>query len=156
MDGDLDAGAIAGHRADVSVGGNAAGPKGIVYELERRGVSGEGFRSAGLEREISEGRTRDEPYEDLSTDEYIDPRTLTIALDDLLPEERTVCTDSGHFLGYPAMYLEVPDQRGFVFPNAFQSVGLGLACGIGAAIARPERLNRRRGETAAPSVPGEA
>ena len=92
-------------------------------------------------REISAGRTRDEPYEDLSTDEYIDPRTLTMSLDDLLPEERTVCTDSGHFLGYPAMYLEVPDQRGFVFPNAFQSVGLGLASGIGAAVARPKRLS---------------
>ena len=104
-------------------------------------MGGEGFRIEGLEREISEGRTRDEPYEDLGTDEYIDPRTLTIALDDLLPEERTVCTDSGHFLGYPAMYLDVPDQQGFVFPNAFQSVGLGLASGIGAAVARPERLS---------------
>ena len=62
-------------------------------------------------------------------------------LDDVLPEDRTVCTDSGHFLGYPAMYLGVPDQQGFVFPNAFQSVGLGLASGIGAAIGRPERLS---------------
>ena len=39
------------------------------------------------------------------------------------------------------MYLDVPDQQGFVFPNAFQSVGLGLASGIGAAVARPERLS---------------
>jgi thiamine pyrophosphate-dependent acetolactate synthase large subunit-like protein len=130
------------HRADIGVVGDAAATaRAIVDELERRGVDGEGFRSEGLEREISNGRTRDEPYEDLGTDEYVDPRTLTIALDDLLPEERTVCTDSGHFLGYPAMYLEVPDQRGFVFPNAFQSVGLGLASGIGAAVARPERLS---------------
>jgi thiamine pyrophosphate-dependent acetolactate synthase large subunit-like protein len=130
------------HRADVGVVGDAAGAaRAIVDELERRGVGGEGFRSKGLEREIAEGRVRDEPYEDLGTEVYIDPRTLTIALDDLLPEERTVCTDSGHFLGYPAMYLEVPDQQGFVFPNAFQSVGLGLASGIGAAVARPERLS---------------
>ena len=139
---DLEAEAIGRvHRADIGVVGDAAGTAGaIVDELDRRGVGGEGFRTGGLEREISRGRTRDEPYEDLGTDEYVDPRTLTIALDDLLPEERTVCTDSGHFLGYPAMYLKVPDQRGFVFPNAFQSVGLGLASGIGAAIAQPERL----------------
>src|SRR5215218_7561672 len=137
---DLDEGAIGRvHRADVGVVGDAAGA--IVDELHRRGVGGEGFRSDGLEREISMGRPRDEPYEDLGTAEYIDPRTLTIALDDLLPGERTVCTDSGHFLGYPAMYLDVPDWQGFVFPNAFQSVGLGLASGIGAAIARPERLS---------------
>ena len=129
------------HRADLGVVGDAAGAaRAIVEELERRGVGGEGFRNDGLEREISEGRTRDEPYEDLGTAEYVDPRTLTVALDDLLPEERTVCTDSGHFLGYPAMYLEVPDEQGFVFPNAFQSVGLGLASAIGAAVARPERL----------------
>ena len=140
---DLDAEAIGRvHRADIGVVGDAAETaRAIVDELERRGVDSEGFRSEGLEREISRGRTRDEPYEDLGTDEYVDPRTLTIALDDLLPEERTVCTDSGHFLGYPAMYLGVPDQQGFVFPNAFQSVGLGLASGIGAAVARPERLS---------------
>ena len=140
---DVDAEAIGRvHRADLGVVGDAAGAaRAITGELERRGVSKVGFRSDGLEGEISAGRTRDEPYEDLGTDEYIDPRTLTIALDDLLPEERTVCTDSGHFLGYPAMYLKVPDQRGFVFPNAFQSVGLGLASGIGAAVARPERLS---------------
>ena len=130
------------HAADVGVVGDAAETaRAIVDELDRRSVGGEGFRSDGLEREISRGRTRDEAYEELGTDEYVDPRTLTVVLDDLLPEERTVCTDSGHFLGYPAMYLEVPDQRGFVFPNAFQSVGLGLASGIGAAVARPERLS---------------
>jgi thiamine pyrophosphate-dependent acetolactate synthase large subunit-like protein len=129
------------NHADIGVVGDAAATaRAIVDELDRRGVGGEGFRSDELKREISGGRTRDEPYEELGTNEYVDPRTLTVVLDDLLPEERTVCTDSGHFLGYPAMYLEVPDQRGFVFPNAFQSVGLGLASGIGAAIARPERL----------------
>ena len=38
------------------------------------------------------------------------------------------------------MYLRVPDPAGFVFTQAFQSIGLGLASGIGAAIARPDRL----------------
>ena len=38
------------------------------------------------------------------------------------------------------MYLRVPDPQGFVFTQAFQSIGLGLASGIGAAIARPDRL----------------
>jgi thiamine pyrophosphate-dependent acetolactate synthase large subunit-like protein len=140
---DLDQEAIGRvHRVDVGVVGDAAQTaRAIVEELERRGVRGKGFRTDGLEREIAAGRARDEPYEDLGTADYIDPRTLSIALDDLIPPERTVCTDSGHFLGYPSMYLEVPDQKGFVFPNAFQSVGLGLACGIGAAIARPDRIS---------------
>ncbi len=48
--------------------------------------------------------------------------------------------DSGHFLGYPAMFFTVPDARAWVFPNGFQSVGLGLGNAIGAAIARPDRV----------------
>jgi thiamine pyrophosphate-dependent acetolactate synthase large subunit-like protein len=38
------------------------------------------------------------------------------------------------------MYLDVPDPDGFVFTQAFQSIGLGLATAIGAAVARPDRL----------------
>jgi thiamine pyrophosphate-dependent acetolactate synthase large subunit-like protein len=38
------------------------------------------------------------------------------------------------------MYLSVPDEAGFCFTQAFQSIGLGLASAIGAAVARPDRL----------------
>ncbi|MEQ3553866.1 thiamine pyrophosphate-binding protein [Pseudonocardia nematodicida] len=72
--------------------------------------------------------------------ERIDPRVLSAALDDLLPVERTVAVDSGNFMGYPAGYLRVPDAAGFCFTQAFQSIGLGLATAIGAAIARPDRV----------------
>ena len=140
---DLDEEAIGAlHRVDVGVVGDAARAAwSIVEELGQRGMRKEGFRSEALAREIATRRWRDEPYKDRGTAEYIDPRTLSIALDDLLPVERTVATDSGHFLGYPSMYLAVPDQQGFVFPQAFQSVGLGLASGIGAAVARSDRLS---------------
>jgi thiamine pyrophosphate-dependent acetolactate synthase large subunit-like protein len=80
------------------------------------------------------------PYEASPAAGVLDPRTLSIALDDLLPAERTVVVDSGAFMGWPAMYLRVPDAAGFVFPQAFQCVGLGLGNAIGAAIARPDRL----------------
>ena len=140
---DLDEEAIGAlHRVDVGVVGDAAQAAWAIFgELERRDVRKEGFRTKALAREIATRRWRDEPYKDRGTAEYIDPRTLSIALDDLLPMERTVATDSGHFLGYPSMYLAVPDQQGFVFPQAFQSVGLGLASGVGAAVARPDRLS---------------
>lgn len=129
-------------RADLGVVGDAGTTaRAVADELERRGVRKEGFRSGDLAREIPRRRWRDEPYEDRGTPERMDPRTLSIALDDLLPSEKTVSVDSGHFLGYPPMYLDVPDDRGFVFPNAFQCVGLGLAAGIGAAVARPDRLS---------------
>ena len=34
----------------------------------------------------------------------------------------------------------MPDEAGFCFTQAFQSIGLGLATAIGAALARPDRL----------------
>jgi thiamine pyrophosphate-dependent acetolactate synthase large subunit-like protein len=80
------------------------------------------------------------PYDDDGRDGLVDPRTLTIALDDLLPRERTVVVDSGNFMGYPSMFLSVPDAAGFCFTQAYQSIGLGLASALGAAVARPDRL----------------
>ncbi|MEV1022931.1 thiamine pyrophosphate-binding protein [Streptomyces sp. NPDC050264] len=85
-------------------------------------------------------RWRDIPYEDEGTRERIDPRTLSIALDDILPAQRVIGVDSGNFMGHPTMYLSVPDEQGLCFTQAFQSIGLGLATTIGAALARPDRL----------------
>jgi acetolactate synthase I/II/III large subunit len=100
-----------------------------------------GYRSQLLrERLAREIRWRDLPYTDDGDEQHIDPRTLTIALDDMLPAERLVAVDSGNFMGYPSMYLTVPDADGFCFTQAYQSIGLGLASAIGAAIARPDRL----------------
>jgi thiamine pyrophosphate-dependent acetolactate synthase large subunit-like protein len=100
-----------------------------------------GYRSDELRARIGrEVRWRDVPYADEGDGSRIDPRTLTIALDDTLPEERLVAVDSGNFMGYPSMYLSVPDADGFCFTQAYQSIGLGLASAIGAAIARPDRL----------------
>jgi len=100
-----------------------------------------GYRSAGLRKRIAaQRRWRDVPYDDESDGRRIDPRTLTIALDDLLPAERVVAVDSGNFMGYPSMFLSVPDEDGFCFTQAYQAIGLGLASAIGAAIARPDRL----------------
>ena len=101
----------------------------------------DGYRSPELRERIArEVRWRDVPFEDDSDGRRIDPRALSIALDDLLPAERTVAVDSGNFMGYPSMYLSVPDEAGFCFTQAFQSIGLGLASAIGAAVARPDRL----------------
>ena len=115
-------------------GGRRAGEQGD-------GQPATGYRSAELGRRLaSEVRWRDVPYVDDSDGSRIDPRTLTIALDDLLPAERLVAVDSGNFMGYPSMYLSVPDADGFCFTQAYQSIGLGLASAIGSAIARPDRL----------------
>jgi thiamine pyrophosphate-dependent acetolactate synthase large subunit-like protein len=101
----------------------------------------EGYRCDEIRERIArEIRWADVLYDDTSTRDAIDPRTFTRALDDLLPRERIVGVDSGNFMGYPSMFLSVPDENGFCFTQAFQSIGLGLATAIGAALARPDRL----------------
>jgi thiamine pyrophosphate-dependent acetolactate synthase large subunit-like protein len=130
------------HRVDLGIPsdtGTAA--RALTAELDRRGQRATGYRTPEVAARIAaEGRWRDVPFEPEAEDGRIDPRTLTIALDDALPAARTVVTDSGNFMGYPAMFLGVPDEHGFVFTQAFQAVGLGLATALGAAVARPDRL----------------
>jgi thiamine pyrophosphate-dependent acetolactate synthase large subunit-like protein len=146
---DREAAAIGAHqRVDLGVTGDVAAVARAVADLlaadtgrDETGPGEAGYRSAALREQIArEGRWRDVPFTDESYGGRIDPRTLSIALDDLLPAERIVAVDSGNFMGYPSMYLTVPDADGFTFTQAFQSVGLGLASAIGSAIARPDRL----------------
>jgi thiamine pyrophosphate-dependent acetolactate synthase large subunit-like protein len=127
----------------------AFGVLGDVAATARASVEVWGAGDAGATRyrtdEVAEalarrGRWRDEPFTDTGGDGLIDPRTLTLRLDELLPDERIVAVDSGNFMGYPSMFLSVPDEQGFCFTQAFQSIGLGLATAIGAALARPDRL----------------
>ena len=100
-----------------------------------------GYRTPAVRDEISTSiRWNSEPFDDLSTTTTIDPRLLTRELDEILPKNRIVAIDSGNFMGYPSTYLSVPDEFGFCFTQAYQSIGLGLATGIGAALARPDRL----------------
>jgi acetolactate synthase I/II/III large subunit len=137
---DDDAAAIGAHRpVQLGVLGDVALTARAVAAALPPG--GPGYRSPRVRQRIAHTvRWRDVPYPDESEPGRIDPRTLTIALDDLLPEERIVAVDSGNFMGYPSMFLSVPDEQGFCFTQAYQSIGLGLASAIGSAIARPDRL----------------
>ena len=136
---DLDADAIGAHRpVDLGVLGDVGVTAADLLAVltPRTGYRTDAVRAAIADR----GRWRDVPHDDLTGAGGIDPRTLSTGLDDVLPRERTVAVDSGNFMGYPSAYLAVPDEAGFCFTQAFQSIGLGLATAIGAALARPDRL----------------
>jgi thiamine pyrophosphate-dependent acetolactate synthase large subunit-like protein len=137
---DLDPAALGAHRpVHVGVLGDVAETARDV--LAALGSTHDGYRSAEVRERIGgHVRWRDVPVADESTADRIDPRTLSRLLDDILPAERIVSIDSGNFMGYPSAYLAVPDQYGFCFTQAYQSIGLGLATAIGAALARPDRL----------------
>jgi thiamine pyrophosphate-dependent acetolactate synthase large subunit-like protein len=137
---DLDPAALgAHHRVDVGITGDVRqSAEAVSAALPRRTA---GYRTDEVRARLgTERRWRDVGYEDDGDASHIDPRTVTVALDDLLPRERVVAVDSGNFMGYPSMFLSVPDHRGFCFTQAFQSVGLGLASALGAALAAPDRL----------------
>ena len=137
---DDDASALGAHR-EVHVGVTGDVARTARGVLETSGGRRQGYRTAGIAAAVAARvRWRDVPYDDTSSRERIDPRTLSIVLDDILPAERVIGVDSGNFMGYPSMYLSVPDEHGLCFTQAFQSIGLGLATAIGAALARPDRL----------------
>ncbi|MFC8391493.1 thiamine pyrophosphate-binding protein [Streptomyces sp. NPDC057238] len=131
-------------RADLAVRGDAAAvATRLLDAADAHGIA----RSPWRERAAASGALRRAadgwaalPHPDASGGGRIDPRTLTRELAPLLPAERTVVLDGGHFIGWPAMYWPVPDPAGLVFTGAaFQSIGLGLAGAVGAAVGRPDR-----------------
>ncbi|MGO1319617.1 MAG: thiamine pyrophosphate-binding protein [Galactobacter sp.] len=137
-----DAGATAGMLAAfVAAGREEDGPKEGPHGIIRRK-----YRNADTYARIAaQGRWGQVRTEDLSgpgTDgeQRIDPRVFSAAVEELLPDQKIVSIDSGNFMGYPSTYLSVPDQYGFCFTQAFQSIGLGLATAIGAGLAQPDRL----------------
>jgi thiamine pyrophosphate-dependent acetolactate synthase large subunit-like protein len=121
------------------VGDAAKTAEALAEDLARHNVSVEGFRTEAVRQDIEEFRWEDE-FRDESTEDTVDPRAALIVFEEMLPEERTVAVDCGHFAGFAAMHLSVPDAAGFVFAEAFQAVGLGMGTGMGAAVARPDRL----------------
>ena len=113
----------------------------ILAELDARQLGTRtGRRTAETRRRIDEGGNHTAPYADTSSDRFIDPRTLSKAVDAILPKERVVASDSGHFCGWPPRFLRVPGARASCLSHSFQSVGLGLASAIGLAIANPGAL----------------
>ena len=138
---DDDLAALGAHRpVDLGLLGDCAATAADVLDALGAGETS-GYRTAAVAARLAERRWwNDTPTGDLGTADRIDPREFSKALDAALPGERVVAVDSGNFMGYPSAYLRVPDEFGFCFTQAFQSVGLGLASGIGAALAQPGRL----------------
>ncbi|MGW6035536.1 thiamine pyrophosphate-binding protein [Gordonia terrae] len=140
---DVDIDAIGAHRSvDLGVVGDcAATAADVLAALPPDNPTPVGYRSADVAARIAESsRWQDVPVTGEVTPGRVDPRALTIALDEILPAERIVSIDSGNFMGYPSTHLSVPDEYGFCFTQAFQSIGLGLGTAIGAAFAQPGRL----------------
>lgn len=105
--------------------------------LRERAVVATGWRETVLTRGTDlHGR---DAGEGVCLDGLLDPRSVAAALADILPENRVVVSDGGHFIGWANTYWPVarPDRM-IMVGTAFQSIGLGFASAPGAARAVPE------------------
>lgn len=75
----------------------------------------------------------------VADDGRLDPRSVAARIGELLPADRVVVSDGGHFIGWANMYWPVasPDRM-LMVGTAFQSIGLGFASVPGAAAAKPD------------------
>lgn len=107
----------------------------LVEELDALGAESSGWREtidAAALRVYDEG-------EPLAADGRLDPRSTARRIAELLPEDRVVVSDGGHFIGWANMYWPVaaPDRMMMV-GTAFQSIGQGFPSVAGAAAANPD------------------
>ncbi|MGW9114457.1 thiamine pyrophosphate-binding protein [Microbacterium sp. NPDC055683] len=79
-----------------------------------------------------------EPGDRLAPDGRLDPRSAAQRIGELLPEDRVVVSDGGHFIGWANMYWPVASpERMIMVGTAYQSIGLGFPSVAGAAQAAP-------------------
>ena len=134
----VDVGPAATHpNVGVFIQGDAAVvTRALVDELAVLGASGSGWREAV---DLAALRAYDRGVGVIEADGRLDPRTVAARLGELLPEDRVVVSDGGHFIGWANMHWPVasPDRMMMV-GTAFQSIGLGFPSVAGAAAAKPE------------------
>ncbi len=121
------------------LGDARASAQALLAELGAKD-DGCGRRDERTRERIRSGDNHHFPFPDESSARFIDPRTVSKAVDEMLPKDRVVASDSGHFCGWVPRYLRVPNAKASCLSHSFQSVGLGLASTIGLAIANPGKL----------------
>ncbi len=107
----------------------------LIRVLENKSVANEGYRSEATRAAL----TAPAVQQPRATDD-LDPRTLMHELSRALPSNAQVVIGCGHFWAWPVCYLALPPGGRLFHTAAFGCIGLGLAQGIGAALASPERM----------------
>ena len=125
------------HHADVAVVGDARLAAEALIEALPPGSNLERpFRSDETLRFLK-GFDIARDFEPANTARTVDPRSLGVALEKLLPANRNLVYDAGNFLGI-VPYLSVPGPGHFKLTSDFASIGLGFGTALGVAKARPD------------------
>ncbi|MDW4573464.1 thiamine pyrophosphate-binding protein [Microbacterium sp. M3] len=121
------------------VGGYVRGDAAVVARAVADALRTRGGEPSGWRESVDiASRRAYEPGDGTAADGRLDPRSVAVRIGRLLPEDRVVVSDGGHFIGWANMYWPVasPDRMTMV-GTAFQSIGLGWPSVPGAALAKP-------------------
>ncbi len=77
-------------------------------------------------------------FQPMNTPRTVDPRSLALELDRLLPANRNLVYDAGNFL-VMAPYISVPGPAYFKQSSDFASIGMGFGTAMGFAVGTPQR-----------------
>ncbi len=139
-----DAGVVAGQLVELLRAGQTGGTGAADTAGEADtagGSSGTGGATSSGWRETADlaGAEARHPGDALAPDGRLDPRAAARRIGELLPEDRVVVSDGGHFIGWANEYWPVasPDRM-LMVGTAFQSIGLGFASVPGAVRAKPD------------------
>jgi thiamine pyrophosphate-dependent acetolactate synthase large subunit-like protein len=122
------------------VGGYVRGDAALVAGRLVSEVSALGVEPSDWRESVDIGALRaNDPGDGVAPDGRLDPRSVATRLAELLPADRVVVSDGGHFIGWANMYWPVasPDRM-MMIGTAFQSIGLGWPSVAGATLAKPE------------------
>ena len=124
--------------ADVALVGDALlVAEQLVAALPEQPAKAKPFHDEQTRRLISSFNPAQD-FQAANTARTLDPRTLAIELEQLLPQDRNLVVDGGNFLGV-VPYLSVPDPGCFKMIGDFASIGLGFGAALGVAKARPDK-----------------
>jgi thiamine pyrophosphate-dependent acetolactate synthase large subunit-like protein len=77
------------------------------------------------------------PDDDVSGEGLVDPRVLSLEFERLLPRDRRVFVDNGHFGAFPMLYLRHRAPRSLIWMPDFGAVGSSLAASFASAVVDP-------------------
>lgn len=80
-----------------------------------------------------------EPF--YGSDQKLNPRYAADRLNTILPTNRQIVVDGGHFMTWIAERVDIPDPGSLIaVGTAFQSIGLGFGSAVGASVGSPEKF----------------
>jgi thiamine pyrophosphate-dependent acetolactate synthase large subunit-like protein len=124
--------------ADVAVVGDAGeAAQQLLQAVPERADADKPLRSEEMRRWLADFDIASE-FQPANTPRTMDPRSLAIELDRLLPAQRNLVYDSGNFLQI-VPYVSVPGPGHFKSASDFSSIGMGFGTALGYARGTPDR-----------------